>query len=158
MRPKGTKQHLEIRRRVAMALLQEGWGVRKVARHVKASPGSVCRWRDTLAHQGEAGLTAKRHPGSKPRLTAAQCHQLLDLLRQGPRTHGFPKELWTLRRIAAIIQRHFGLRYCPSGVWRVLRRLKWSPQKPARRARERDEVAIAHWRIHTWPALKKSPA
>jgi transposase len=141
-----------------MALLQDGWGIRKVARHVKASPGSVCRWRDTLDHPGEAGLTAKRHPGSKPKLTAAQCHQLLALLSQGPRTQGFPNELWTLRRVAAVMQRHFGICYCPSGVWRVLRRLRWSPQKPARRARERDEAAIAQWPTAEWPKLKKSPA
>jgi transposase len=158
MRPTGTKQQLEIRRRVAMALLDIGWGVRQVARQVKASPGSVCRWRDTRAHQGEAGLTAKRHPGSKPHLTAAQCHQLFALLRQGPRAHGYPNELWTLKRVAALIQQHFGITYCPSGVWRLLRRCKWSPQKPARRSRERDEVAIAQWPTDVWPRLKKSPA
>jgi hypothetical protein len=63
MRPTGTKHQLEIRRRVALALLDIDWGVRQVARQVKASPGSVCRWRDTRAQHGEAGLNAKRHPG-----------------------------------------------------------------------------------------------
>jgi transposase len=158
MRPTGTKQQLEIRRRVAMALLQEGWGVRHVARHMKVSPGSVCRWRDARDQHGEAGLNATRHPGSKPRLTEAQSARLVTLLRQGARAHGFRNELWTLRRIAAVIERHFGIFYCPSGVWRLLRRCKWRPQKPARRARERDEQAIARWPTATWPRLKKSPA
>jgi transposase len=158
MRPTGTKQQLEIRRRVAMALLDVGWGVRQVARQVNASPGSVCRWRDTRAQHGEAGLTAKRHPGSKPKLTAVQRQQLIELLRQGARAHGWRNELWTLTRIVALIERHFGLPYCPSGVWRLLRRGKWSPQKPARRSRERDEDAIAQWPVQTWPQLKKSPA
>ena len=81
-------QALEIRRRVAMALLDSGWGIRQVARQVKASPGSVCRWRDPRATQGEAGLIAKRHPGSKPKLTAVQRQQLLELLSQGARAHG----------------------------------------------------------------------
>jgi transposase len=157
MRPTGTKQQLEIRRRVAMALLDVGWGIRQVARQVKASPGSVCRWRDTLAQQGEAGLTAKRHPGSKPKLNAVQRQQLLELLSQGARAHGFRNELWTLRRIAMVIERHFGCPYCPSGIWRLLRRCKWSPQKPARRARERDEDAITRWPTDVWPRLKKSP-
>src|SRR5689334_15639911 len=103
MRPKGTKQQLEIRRRVALALLDIGWGIRQVARQVKASPGSVCRWRDTRAQHGEAGLNAKRHPGSKPHLTTVQCHQLLALLSQGSRAHGYTNELWTLKRIAALI-------------------------------------------------------
>src|SRR5262245_25495247 len=158
MRPTGTKQQLEIRRRVAMALLDVGWGIRHVARQVKASPGSVCRWRDTRDQHGEAGLTAKRHPGSKPKLSPAQCQALLVLLSQGARAHGFRNERWTLRRMAAVIEHHFGLSYCPSGVWRVLRRLKWNPQKPARRARERDEQAMARWPTDAWPRLKKSPA
>jgi len=115
MRPTGTKQQLEIRRRVAMALLDAGWGIRQVARQVKASPGSVCRWRDTRAQQGEAGLTAKRHPGSKPKLNAVQRRQLLVLLSQGARAHGWHNELWTLKRIVALIERHFGTLYCPSG-------------------------------------------
>jgi transposase len=157
MRPIGTKQQLEIRRRVAIALLEEGWGVRKVARHLKASPGSVCRWRDARDHHGEAGLNAKRHPGSVPKLTLDQRNLLFTLLCQGPRAHGYSNELWTLKRIAALIQQHFGITYCPSGVWRLLCRCKWSPQKPARRARERDEQAIAQWPTETWPWLKKSP-
>jgi transposase len=98
MRPKGTKYPLEIRRRVAMALLQDGWGVRQVARHVKASPSSG-RWRDALLQQGEAGLTAKRYPSSQPKRKAAQGHALLALLSQGARAHAYRHALWALRRI-----------------------------------------------------------
>ena len=99
-----------------MALLDIGWGIRQGARQIKASPGSVCRWRDTLVHQDEAGLTAKKHPSSKPKLTAAQCSHLFDLLSQGARTHSFWNEFWTLRRIATVIARHFGITYGPSEV------------------------------------------
>ena len=158
MRPTGTKQQLEMRRRVAMARLDVGWGIRQGARPVKASPGSVCRWRETRASQGEAGLTANRHPGSKPTLTAIPRQQVLVWLRQGARAHGWRNALWTLKRIPALIERHFGLPYCPSGIWRLLRRCKWSPQQPERRARERDEQAMAPWPIDTWPRLKKCPA
>ena len=92
-----------------MALLDTGWGIRQVARQVKASPGSVCRWRETRAHQGEAGLTAKRHPGSKPKLNAAQRRQLLVWFSQGARAHGWRNARWTLKRIVALIARHFGI-------------------------------------------------
>lgn len=158
MRPKGTKQRLEIRRRVAVALLDAGWGIRQGARQVKASPGSACRWRDRRAQPGEAGLTATRHPGSQANLSPTPCPALLDLLSRGARAQGYRTELGTLRRIAALIARHLGLRDCPSGGWRIVRRLKWSPQKPARRAREREEGASAPWRSHPWSRLKKSPA
>jgi hypothetical protein len=78
-------------------------------------------------------------------------------LSQGARAQGFRNELWTLKRIATGIDRHFDITYCPSGGWHLLRRLGWSPQKPARRARERDEDAIAAWPKAVWPTLKKKP-
>lgn len=158
MRPPGTKQQLEVRRRVAVALLHRGWGVRQVARHIGCSHSSVRRWRDAFAQQADAGLNAKPHPGSRPKLTPTQYQQLAELLAQGARTHGYRTELWTLHRIAQLIEQRFGITYCPSGVWRLLRRMGWSPQKPERRARERDEDAIATWRTQAWPRLKKSPA
>jgi transposase len=158
MRPQGTKQQLEVRRRVAVALFQSGWGVRQVARHIGCSHSSVRRWRDAFNQQADAGLNAKPHPGSRPKLTVEQQQGLADLLAQGARAHGYRTELWTLHRIAQLIEQYFGITYCPSGVWHLLRRMGWSPQKPERRARERDEDAIADWRKHEWPRLKKSPA
>jgi transposase len=110
-----------------------------------------------VAKHAQAGLDAKPHPGgSHPKLSLQQCHHLIDLLRQGARTHGFRSALWTLARIIIVIERHFGVSYCPSGVWHLMRRLQWSPQKPERRARERDEQAIQKWPTHDWPRIKKS--
>jgi transposase len=79
-------------------------------------------------------------------------------LSQGARAHGCHNELWTLARIAMVIERHFGITYCPSGVWHLMGRLGWSAQKPQRRARERDEQAIAKWLREDWPRIKKSQA
>jgi len=69
---------------------------------------------------------------------------------------GFPNELWTLKRIATLVRKTFGVRYHPSHLWRVLRGCGWSCQVPERRAIQRDEEAIAHWMRYTWPAIKKS--
>src|SRR5262245_3614701 len=115
MRPTGTSIQLEVRRRVAVSLMEAGWGVRHVARHVKASPSSVRRWRDAVAQHAEAGLDAKPHPGgSQPKLSPAQRQQLVTLLRQGARAQGFRNALWALARVAALIECHFGVTYCPS--------------------------------------------
>jgi transposase len=78
-------------------------------------------------------------------LTPDQCQQLLQLLVQGASAHGFPNELWTLKRIAAMMRVHFGVRYHPAHVWKILRQLGWSGQVPERRALQRDEPAMAHW-------------
>jgi transposase len=90
-------------------------------------------------------------------LTDQQCEQLLQLLLQGAQANGFPNELWTLKRIAAVIRVQFGVDYHPAHVWKILRRLGWSCQVPERRALQRDEQAIAHWKRDQWPAIKKSP-
>jgi len=83
--------------------------------------------------------------------------RLARLLLQGPQRHGYANALWTLPRIAALIRRHFGVKYDPSGVWHVLHRMGWSCQKPERRAREHDEDAVAAWRTEEWPRIKKRP-
>ncbi len=158
MRPKGSAAELEVRRRLAGRLLAEGQGIRAVARTVGASPSSVKRWRDLLKKRGTAGLKAKPHPGQRPRLSKRQRQQLVHLLRRGPRVAGYPTELWTCPRVAELIAQHFEVRYHPDHVWRLLRALGWSCQKPERRARERDEPAIQRWRQRDWLRIKKRPA
>ncbi|RMD66973.1 IS630 family transposase [Candidatus Parcubacteria bacterium] len=157
MRPKGSAEALEMRRRIAAKLLQEGKGIREVARLVGASPSSVVRWKRALEEGGLEALKAKPHPGRPPRLTAEQKRELADILRKGPLAAGFPTDLWTLKRVALVIERRFGVKYHPGHVWRILRGMGWSAQKPERRARERDEAAIRHWREAIWPQVKKSP-
>ena len=157
MRPTGTHTQLAVRRRGAVSLLEAGWGVRHVARHVTASPSAIRRWRNAFAQHAEAGLQATPHPGgSHPKRTAEQRQQRITLLRQGARPHGCRNALWPLTRLVTILDRHVGIPYCPSGVWHLLRRLGRRPQKPARRARERDEQAIAKWSTADGPRRKKA--
>ena len=155
MRPTGTAEELERRRRRAIALLDKGRGVREVAGMVGASPAAVTRWRQAYEKRGEAGLCAKPHPGRTPKLSLKQRRHLIRLLKQGPGKHGCRTELWTLKRVAEVIRKHFGVRYDPSGVWHVLRQMGWNCQKPERRARERDEKAVERWRKKDWPRIKK---
>ena len=155
MRPTGTAEELERRRRRAVALLDQGCGVREAARMVGSSPAAVTRWRQAYEKRGEAGLCAKPHPGRTPKLSLKQRAKLVRLLKRGPRKHGYGTELWTLKRVAEVIRKHFGVRYDPSGVWHVLRQMDWSCQKPEPRARERDEKAVERWRTKDWPHIKK---
>jgi transposase len=112
----------------------------------------------TRARQGGAeALRHHRPPGAPCRLTAEQLARLPTLLHQGPEGYGFRGDVWTRSRIAVVIRVAFGVSYHPAPVSRVCRAIRWSPQKPARRARQRDEVAIAHWRDETWSAIKKGP-
>jgi transposase len=104
---------------------------------------------------GPEALRRRPPPGAPPRLTPAQLAQLPELLARGPEAYGFRGQLWTRGRIAAVIQLTFGVSYHPRHVGRLCHVIRWSPQKPARRARQRNEAAIAQWREETWPAIKK---
>lgn len=72
------------------------------------------------------------------------------LLLKGAPAHGYGTHLWTLPRVAEVIERHFGVSYHPHHVWRVLRQMGWSCQKPERKAREADDEAIERWRRVDW--------
>ena len=138
-----------------MDLLEQGYSQKEVAAKLGVTPGAVSQWKKARDQDGRDGLCAKVHPGPTPKLTSKQGEQLLKYLIAGPRKHGWKTELWTLPRIAELIERKFGARYDQSGVWRLLRRLGWSCQKPERRARERSQDAVDRWRSHDWPRLKK---
>jgi transposase len=157
MRPKGTAEALEQRRRLAVALLEQGMKPARVAKAVGTSRASVTRWRQAYQEGGKAALAAKPHPGKPRRLSVNQRVRLGKLLLQGARKHGYSTDLWTLARVAEVIAVNFGVEYHPGHVWYVLRSMGWSCQKPEHRARERDEQAIARWRREDWPRIKKRP-
>jgi len=158
MRPIGSAAQLEYRRQLGGKLLAHGKGVREVARLLEVAPSSVARWKQALKRGGATALRAKPHPGGVPRLSRDQQTCVVQTLLRGARAAGYATELWTCARVAEVIQRTYGVRYHPAHVWRLLRGLGWSCQRPEHRARERDAPAIQRWRRHTWPQLKKSPA
>jgi transposase len=101
-----------------------------------------------------AGLLAKPTPGPKPRLTVDQLHFLESLLKEGAVTHGWPNQLWTCKRVAVMIKRHFGVEYHPAHVYRLLvQRLHWTSQKPQKRARERNLKEVERWIADEWPRI-----
>jgi len=157
MRPPGSAEALERRRRHAVALLDEGYTQAEVARRMKASESSVHRWRKMARRKN--GLAAKPPTGRKRRMTKAQHRRLERMLAQGAQAHGWANDLWTTPRVTELIRREFGIEYHVDHVYRLLvQQLGWSSQKPERRARERDEATIERWRCQQFPHIKKRSA
>jgi transposase len=157
VRPEGTGRQLQARRTKAVALLKEGHSYQAVARMVQSSISSLVRWMQSFRRKGKAGLKPRPTPGRPPAMKPHQKHELIELLKQGARAAGYSTEMWTTRRVAEQIQRHWGVAYHPGHVWKVLIALGWSCQKPERRALQRDEKKIRQWKQHDWPRIKKSP-
>ncbi len=145
----------EARRLQAWHLKQQGWSQRQIAEALGVSEGAVSQWMQRAREEGPNALRHRPPPGASRRLSAAQLARLPDLLHRGAEAYGFRGQVWTRGRIAAVIHLEFGISYHPVHVGRLLKALRWSPQKPARRARQRDEVAITRWREEIWPALKR---
>ena len=139
-------------------MLDQGRSQAQVARELGVTPSAVCQWAKARRQRGDPAWEAKPHTGRPPKLTARQLARLEKLLLRGPRQHGYTTEMWNLSRVAEVIAQSFGVTYDLSGVWHLLRRMGWSAQKPERRARERDEDAIATWRKKDWPRIKKRSA
>jgi transposase len=157
MRPYGSPGELEKRRWRAIELLKDGLSITAVARRLDCSHSSVILWRDTLRRHGRASLKAKPIPGRPTKLRPAQIKKLPALLLRGALAWGYSTDLWTTTRIASVIDRQFKVRFHRAHVGRLLADLRWSCQKPERRALERDDEAIERWKRYRWIAIKKKP-
>jgi transposase len=157
MRPSGTPEALEARRKIAARLLAQGKSLTEVAATVGCSKSSASRWQQAWKSSGTAALRPKRHPGPPPKLNHQQQQRLLAALRQGTRHWGYASAGWTGPLVRDLIRRLFGVQFHVDYVGTLLHKLGWSPQKPERRARERKERAIARWHRDHWPRLKKEP-
>lgn len=127
----------------------------EIAAILQVDPQTVRTWRRRYRAQGRAALVSKKPPGRPLELGLEQRQQLAQLLLKPPAQHGFDKYLWTQQLIADLIKREFGVSYHHDHVGDILHRIGFTHQKPARRARERDEQKIKAWREQTWPELLK---
>ena len=148
---------LERRRLRAAALLKKGLSQAEVALEVGVHRQSVSRWARQLEEGGRRALRKAKKAGRPSRLSATDLRRIERGLKRGPEALGFENGLWTSGRVAELIEVECGVRYHPSHVWRILRQLGWSCQRPTGRALERNEAAIRWWKNTHWPALKKTP-
>ena len=149
-------KELEQRRRKGMRLLARGLAQAEVARQLSVSRQTVSNWE--RARQEDAQAWRRKPLGKPGGMSDKERARLAKLIVSGAIACGFPTELWTLARVAALIEREFSRSYSTVHVWRVLRQLGFSSQRPTGRAIQRDEAAILEWKAKRWPALKKKPA
>ena len=146
------RQAFEGVRMQAGALFAAGRSQAQVAHQVGVARQNVSRWHASRRAGGLNALRSVSPTGPASRLLDAQLAAIDQALRQGARAHGFATSHWTLARITTVIQRLTRVGYHPGHVWRLLRhRLHYRLQRPARRAVERDEQAVARWVAEDWP-------
>lgn len=146
----------EGRRLRAWELKKEGWTQRQIAHALGVTEGAVSQWMKRGRQGGGVQALRKRtSPGAPRRLSEEQQAQLEGLLLKGAEAYGFRGEAWTCERVAEVIRKEFRVSYHPAHISRIVRTLGLSLQKPKRRANQRNDEAIEHWKKETWPQLKK---
>jgi transposase len=136
--PRGVRRDfdaLEQRRLEAARLLRRGVSQSEVAREVGVHRQSVSRWDKEIKESGVRGLKKAGRAGRKPLLSTADLRRVEDKLKQGAQVRGYETELWTTVRVADLIEQECGVKYHPAHVWRILRELGWSCQRPTSRYR-----------------------
>ena len=156
MRTIGSPADLERRRLLAVQRVEEGYSPAEVADFLGIDPSSVRRWLAAFRQDGAAGLAARPAPGRPPKLTPTQEKVVRRWLQDSPTAFGFATELWTGPRLAQLIKQELGVALHPRYLCDWLRTRGFTPQKPRRRPRERDDQAIATWLTQDWPRIKKS--
>jgi transposase len=159
--PRGMRRDraaLEQRRMQAAQLLEQGHSEAEVARRLGVHRQSVNRWVKALGMRGRNGLRRATRAGRRPKLSDGDLAGLEQYLKQAPEQFGYSTGPWTLARVRQLIEQQYGVWYDPSQVWRILRKLNWSCQRPTGWTRERDEKAIRRWQRRRWPQLNKKPA
>ncbi len=149
----------QARRRLqAGELILRGFTDDEIVRITEASLSSVKRWRATIQSEGLTGLARKPQSGRPVKLDATQKAELQTILGQGAKAAGYLTDRWTTKIVANLIFKKWGVPYSRTQVWRILRSLGFSCQKPDIQSKKRSQTAIDFWRQHTWPQLKKKRA
>lgn len=145
---------LEEMRRLAVKRVLSGETQGEAAKHAEVNLRTVAKWMSWYREKGEEGLASTKASGRAPKLTARQRERLRRIIvEKNPRQLQFSFVLWTLAIVGKVIEQRFGIVLHKTTVWRMLRRMGITPQKPVRRAFTRDEEECRRWTTEEFPRI-----
>ena len=140
---------------MAVRRVREGERPSSVIRSYGLCRTTIYRWLRAAKRGGERALKARKHAGRKRTLSSKQALQVRRWINgRDPRQYGFDFGLWTRKIVGELVEDKFGIRLGVTAVGRLLSQLDITPQKPLRRAYERDPIAIERWKTHDFPKLR----
>ena len=147
-----TSEHFRI---MAVRRVREGERPSSVIRSYGLCRTTIYRWLRAARRGGQRALKARKHPGHKPTLLPKQRLRVRGWINgRDPRSYGFDFGLWTRKIVSELVKEKFGVRLGVTAIGRLLSQLDITPQKPLRRAYERDPVAIERWKTQEFPKLR----
>ncbi len=151
-----TTEEQHLIRKLAVQRVFDGESAAEVTRSFGLGGKTIFTWLRVAREKGIDALAPKARSGRNRKLSPLEEQEVKHWVIGGdPRQHGFDFGLWTRQIIADLINDKFGIEMSQSGVGKLLRRLDLTPQKPLRRAYERDEKAVTEWVEKVYPRVKK---
>lgn len=151
-----THEASEAIRKLAVRRVQEGERPSEVIRAYGLCRTTIYKWLRAAKRGGVQALVARKASGPPRKLNPRQQQQVRRwICGKDPRQYGFDFGLWTRKIVAALIHQKLGITLGITAVGRLLAELEITPQKPLRRAYERDPAAIERWQREEFPALRK---
>ena len=148
----------EVLRRRVVAAVRGGMGKTEAARAFGVTRQSIHNWLNAVEGRGVSALRARRR-GPKPGARMLRSHQAATIVRSitasCPDQLRLPFALWTRDAVIHLARRRFGVSLSLSTVGRYLRGWGLTPQKPMRRAYERDPAAVKRWLDEHYPAIAR---
>src|SRR3989442_558795 len=145
-----------IRLTACKRVLEDGELPSLVAASIGFCRTSIYPWLRRVEDEGWEALAEKIAEGPDPKLTDKQRQKVRRwIVGKDPRQYGFEFGLWTRRIVQAMIGEKFGIELCLTSVGKLLAQLELTPQKPLRRAYERDPLRIELWLEEQYPKLKR---
>jgi transposase len=146
----------EAIRKMAVCRVQAGERPGAVIRAYGLCRTTIYKWLRAVKRGGEAALASRKARGPAGKLSPRQKQQVRRwICGKDPRQYGFDFGLWTRKIVAALIQQKMGMKVSLNTVGRVLAEMGITPQKPLRRAYQRDPVAVEKWQREEFPAIDK---
>lgn len=155
-----TREQKEQRRLAAAQDLLEGeMSQVEIAEEHGVTPSAVSKWKSSLEEDGIEELESTNEEGNQgpnSQLDEQNREQLVELLEEGAQSQGWETDLWTAKRVAALIEQEFDIDFTPRHCSRILRELGYRPVKPRETAAEKDPEEKQRWLEEEGEQLKKS--
>lgn len=149
-----TSEHM--REQAIRRVVEDGEKPSEVMRSYGLCRTTIYRWLRAFRIGGGDALKSAKAPGPEPKLTDKQCAKVRSwIIGKDPRQYGFDFGLWTRRIVADLIETKFGIVLGLTAVGRLLARMDITPQKPLRRAYERDPERVSQWLKKDYPNLRR---
>lgn len=148
----------EVIRKRAVVLLNEGKKEREVCEIFGVSRVALHKWKVSYKKGGMKSLGKKPQgrPKESGKLKGWQASYIVRTITdKSPDQLKLPWGLWTRDCVQELIRWKFGVELSISSVSRLLKKWGFTPQKPIRRAYERNPKAVANWMKETYPEIRR---